>query len=70
MRLTRAELKQPTHHPRGSDERIELYRLREEAGLPLHVDGDSMDTVPLLHNREPAPRLGRILRDPHVTGFD
>lgn len=70
MRLTRTELKQPTHHPRGSAERIELYRLREEAGLPLHVDGDSMETVPLLHNREPVPRLCRIISDPHAIDFD
>lgn len=70
MKPNRTELKQPTHHPRGSAERIELYRLREEAGLPLHVPGDSMDIVPLLHGREPVPRLGRIISDPHVIEFD
>lgn len=61
---------QPTTHPTGSPERVELYRLREAAGLPLHVPGDSMDIVPLMHGREPAPRLGRIIADPHVIHFD
>jgi len=63
MKLNRTELKQPTHFPRGSAERVELYRLREEAGLPLHVDGDTTETVAITFSYEHIPpRIGRVVR--------
>lgn len=67
MRLTKRDLMQPTTHPTGSHERVELYRLRKAAGLPLHVDGDSTETVAItLKYQEIPPRAGRVIRDPGV----
>ena len=59
MRRNKRDLMQPT----GSPERVELYRLREAAGLPLHVAGDSTETVAIAFKyQEIPPRFGRVIR--------
>jgi hypothetical protein len=63
MRLTKRDLMQPTTHPTGSHERVELYRLRKAAGLPLHVAGDSTETVAIAFTYEKIPpRAGLVVR--------
>jgi hypothetical protein len=42
--------RKPCPHPRGSDERIECYRLRLKLNLPLHHPEDSTDIIPLGDN--------------------
>ena len=59
----------PTSHPRGSQERVEVYRQRVELELPLHVPGDADEIVPLTHGRVPEPSQGRVFRDP-CFGWD
>lgn len=36
---------QPTEHLIGTPERLQVMQHRYEAGLPLFVDGDAMDTL-------------------------
>lgn len=55
---------QPTSHPRGSPERVEVYHQRAELELPLHVTGDSEEIIPLTHGRVPEPSQGRVFHDP------
>ena len=67
-RLNKRDLMQPTSHPTGSQERVELYRLREAAGLPLHVAGDSTETVRITFTYEHIPpRFGRVIKDPGIA---
>lgn len=67
MRRNKRDLIQPTSHPTGSPERVELYRLRKAAGLPLHVTGDSTETVAIAFTYEKIPpRFGRVIKDPGV----
>ena len=62
-RLNKRDLMQPTSHPTGSRERVELYIKRQAAGLPLHVDGDSTETVAITFAYEHIPpRFGRVIR--------
>lgn len=40
FRVMEAEISEPTRIPPGTTERIELYCLRADAGLPLFIPGD------------------------------
>jgi hypothetical protein len=48
MRRKREDPRLPCPHPRGSAERIACYRERARLELPLYVEGDSQDMLPLL----------------------
>lgn len=37
-------------HKAGSNERIETMRLRGLLGLPLHMDGDNVEQIPITHD--------------------
>jgi hypothetical protein len=68
MRLNKRDLMKPTSHPTGSRERVELYIKRQAAGLPLHVDGDSTETVRIAFTYENLPpRFGRVIKDPGIA---
>lgn len=55
----------PCPHKSGSDERLRTMELRYELGLPLHMDGDNPELIPIQHdNHKPGEFFPKTYRDP------